>query len=147
MAKTMGTPAPADIKGVVELSCLPVARGTKTAFALGMSRNSFDQAMNQIAAEAEAVNQAELRDQERRRILAKVRRVGSFLILTAILACGFCYRTQLQDASWAMFNKTPQIIPNPKVGEKTSAALTGIEASAAKRDAALDNILAEPNKK
>ncbi len=46
-----------------------------------------------------------------------------------------------------MFNKTPQIIPNPKVGEKTSAALNGIEASAAKRDAALDSILAEPNKK
>ena len=46
-----------------------------------------------------------------------------------------------------MFNKTPQVIPNPKVAEKTSAALNGIEASAAKRDAALDNILAEPNKK
>jgi hypothetical protein len=29
----------------------------------------------------------------------------------------------------------------------TSAALKGIEAGAAKRDAALDNILAEPNKK
>ncbi len=79
-----------------ELSCLPVARGTKAASAPRMSRNSFDQAMNQIAAEAEAVNQAELRDQERRRIFAKVRRVGSFLILTAILACGFCYRTQSQ---------------------------------------------------
>jgi len=103
--------------------------------------------MNQLAAEAEAVNQAELRDQQRRRLLAKVRRVGSFLILTAILTCGFCYRTQLQDVSWAIFNKTPQVIPNPKVGEKTSAALNGIEASAAKRDAALDNILAEPNKK
>jgi len=103
--------------------------------------------MNQIAAEAEAVNQAELRDQQRCRILAKVRRVGSFLVFTAILVCGFCYRTQLQEASWAMFNKTPQIIPNPKVGEKTTAALNGIEASATKRDAALDNILGEPDKK
>jgi hypothetical protein len=112
-----------------------------------MSRNAFDQAMNQIAAEAEAEKLAELRDLERRRILAKVRRVGSFLILTAILACGFCYRTQLQNLSWAMFNKTPQVIPAPQVGEKTSAALRGIEASAAKRDEAVDNILSEPNTK
>jgi hypothetical protein len=115
--------------------------------ALGMSRNSFDQAMNQIAAEAEAVRQAELRDRERRRMLAKVRRVGSFLILTAILACGFCYRTQLQNLSWAMLNKTPQTSKTRQIGEKTAGAVTGIEASAAKRDAALDDILGQPNKK
>jgi hypothetical protein len=112
-----------------------------------MSRNSFDQAMNQIAAEAEAVNQVELRNQERRRMLAKVRRVGALLTLTAILVCGFCYRTQLQNLSWSMFNKTPQPSKTQQIGEKTAGAVSGIEASAAKRDAALDDILGQSNKK
>jgi len=112
-----------------------------------MNSKSFDQAMNQIAAEAEAVQQAELRAQDRSRVLAKVRRVGSFLILTAILACGFCYRTQLQSLSLAMFNKTPQTSKTRQIGEKTAGAVTGIEASAAKRDAAIDDILGQPSKK
>jgi hypothetical protein len=129
------------------LSRLPHAGGTKAALALGMSRNSFDQAMNQIAAEAEAANQVELRSQERRRIIAKVRRVGSFVTFTAILVCGFCYRTQLQNLSWSMFNKAQQTSKTQQIGEKTAGAVTGIEASAAKRDAALDDILDQPNKK
>jgi hypothetical protein len=112
-----------------------------------MSHNSFDQALNQIVAEAEIVKQMELRGERRSQILAKVRRVGSFLFLTAILVCGFCYRTQLQNLSWDMFNKTPEIVPTAKVGQKTSAAVKGIEASAAKRDAALDNILGEAARK
>jgi hypothetical protein len=112
-----------------------------------MSRNSFDQAMNQIAAEAEAANQVELRNQERRRIIAKGRRVGSFVTLTAILVCGFCNRTQLQNLSWSMFNKAPQTSKTQQIGEKTAGAVTGIEASAAKRDAALEDILDQPNKK
>jgi hypothetical protein len=121
--------------------------GIKAAFALGMNTNSFNEAMSQIAAEAEAVKKAELRAEDRRKTLAKVRRVGAFVVLTAILACGFLYRTELQNLSAAMFNKAPEIMPTPKVDGKTSAALKGIESGAAKRDAAVENILADTDKK
>jgi len=103
--------------------------------------------MNQIAAEAEAEKQAELRAQDRSRMLAKVRRVGSFLILTTILACGFFYRTELQNLASAMFDKAPQASKTQQIGEQTAGAVRGIEASAAKRDAAMDDILGQPNKK
>lgn len=112
-----------------------------------MSNHAFDQAMSQIVAEAEVAGELERRMEARRRVLAKVRRAASYLGLTAILACGFFYRVELQKLVAPVFDKVAQASPAPKVDEKTGAALNGIQASAAKRDAAMENILAEPNKR
>lgn len=102
-----------------------------------MSDKSFDQAMNQIAAQAEAAQLREQEAQRRQRLFAKVRVAFMFLLWTAALGCGFYYRAELQQfASDKFFSK-------PKVGQvdgNTSEALKGIQSQADKRDQMLKEI-------
>jgi hypothetical protein len=126
---------------------LRIEIGTKAAPAAGMSNNAFDRALTQIVAEAEVQSQAEQHAQARRQTLAKVRRVASYLVLTTLLACGFLYRQELRTLVAPMFDKALASNTTPQVGDKTGAALKGIEASAAKRDAAMEDILRQPSKK
>ena len=62
-----------------------------------MTSQSFEQAMNQIASQAEAQKQLELRVEERRKFRAKIRQICVFLLGAAAFGCALYFRRDVES--------------------------------------------------
>ncbi|TAL01966.1 MAG: hypothetical protein EPO07_07855 [Verrucomicrobia bacterium] len=102
-----------------------------------MKNVAFTDAMNQIAAEAESLQQREEIAARRRQLYAKARGWVAGLLWAAFLGCGFYYHHELQQ-----FFSEKFLAQKPRINGTTGAALKSIEAQAAKRDAVLDEVTA-----
>jgi hypothetical protein len=102
-----------------------------------MSDKAFADAINQIAAQAEAEREQELRDEKRCQLMGKVRRAFVFVFLAGILASVYYYQAELQHfASEKLFSQPTAV----QVDAKTREALKGIRAQAEQRDQVLNEI-------
>jgi len=99
-----------------------------------MNNDAFARAMNQIVNEAETQRQEEARTQRRRELFGKARRSLVFLFGATVIGFGFYHRQELQQFVSSKLDTRPQ------VDGQTSGSLTNIQAQAARRDQALDEI-------
>ncbi len=100
-----------------------------------MSDNAFTNAMNQIAAEADAEQIRDAKFLRRQQIISRIRCGVGFLFLTALLAAGFVYRVELQQFASDKLRAT-----KPQISGETGAKLQGLQDQAAKRDKALEEL-------
>src|SRR5262245_50501701 len=103
-----------------------------------MSDKAFAKMMGQIARENEAEQLREVRDQNRRKLMGKIRTAVTFLAFGALLTAGYLYREPLQKLAEDKFLSKPKV---GKVEGGTGEALKGIQAAAEKRDQVLDQIV------
>jgi hypothetical protein len=103
-----------------------------------MSNHSFEKAMNQLGAAAEAQRQKEFLALRRQRIFDRIRRVFLFLITAGIVCAGFHYRQEVQ--AFASDKLGFGSGGGPKINAETSQSLKELQEQAAKRDNALEAI-------
>ena len=111
----------------------------KSLPSLLMSNKAFARAMSQIAVEAEKEREQEMKAVRRRHLLSKLGMVIKIGAVVAIAAVGYTYRAQVQSFVTKKLEPTA-----PEIGTGTGQALKGIQQDAAKRDKALDDIMAQP---
>lgn len=97
---------------------------------------NFDDAMGQIARQAQAREILEARAAKRQALYDKLTKVAVFLVFTGLLYAGYTYRNQLQDYVTAKLSANNK----PQINASTTAALQSIQANAEKRDKVLDDI-------
>jgi len=110
-----------------------------------MKNTSFDLAMSKIANEAEAERLNEIRAEERRRKMGKVRGIVAFLAIATAGVMGLCYHAELQDAIYSKLQATPRSAgieagTSATTEGKAASTLDKAQANAATRDNLIDSL-------
>ncbi len=100
----------------------------------GRGGQKFEDAMSNIAREAEAHRLLEARAEQRQALMSKIKKVAGFLLGLAVLATVFFYRNELQGFISAKLDS------KPKIDSTTDASLNKIQSAAEKRDQVLNDI-------
>ncbi|MFM2294259.1 MAG: hypothetical protein RLZZ350_672 [Verrucomicrobiota bacterium] len=97
--------------------------------------------MRQIAGEDAAVREKEARAYERQKTVERVKKASYALVFIGLVAAAYIYRDKLMEVQKAASEK---ITANkaPIIDGKTTAQLNELEQQAAKRDGAVEDILA-----
>ena len=114
-----------------------------------MKDNSFENAMNKIVGQHEAVQRAEVRAQKRSEIFDRVRAVFIFLFIAAVLVVAYNFRDQLKDlimpkhavvTAEVTTNADGTFTTNSTPEGKTVSIVNAAQQNAATRDAVIDQI-------
>lgn len=100
----------------------------------GRGKENFNDAMSNIARQAEAQKLLEERAQRRQALYGNIKKAFGFLLGVALLATAFCYRNELQSYVSAKLQTKAQVDSN------TGATLSRLQTDAQKRDQVLDDI-------